>query len=48
MGFNNSITIEAINEDEAITKAKNEVSGVYGSKMLNRFSFSNDTTFKNQ
>ena len=39
MGFNNQISIEARNIEEAIEKAKIEVSNVYGSKMPNRFSF---------
>lgn len=39
MGFNNSITLDAINEDTAIEKAKHEVSMCYGSGMLKRFSF---------
>ena len=39
MGFNNQISIEARNREEAIYKAKIEVGNVYGSKMLNRFSF---------
>lgn len=39
MGFNNQISIEARDEEEAIYKAKIEISGVYGKKMLNRFSF---------
>jgi hypothetical protein len=38
-GFNNSITVEAINDDQALDKARYEVSGAYGSKMLPRFSF---------
>lgn len=39
MGFNNSVTVDAINDEMAIEKAKQEVAGVYGSKMLRRFSF---------
>lgn len=39
MGFNNSITVEAMNHEQAIEKAKNEVSMCYGSKMLKKFSF---------
>ena len=39
MGFNNSITVDAINNQQAIDKAQYEVAGVYGSKMLKRFSF---------
>lgn len=39
MGFNNSISIEALNYEQALEKAKREVSMCYGSKMLKRFSF---------
>ena len=39
MGFNNSITVEAISDEHAIDNARREVSGAYGSKMLNRFTF---------
>jgi hypothetical protein len=39
MGFNNQITVEAVNDEQAIEKAKNEVAGVYGTAMLKRFSF---------
>lgn len=42
MGFNNSITIIALNVDDAIKDAKNQISEVYGSKMLQRFSFKPD------
>jgi hypothetical protein len=45
MGFNNSITVTALNVDQAIEQAKSEVSGVYGSAMLKRFSFSPDPTY---
>lgn len=38
-GFQNSITVNAFNEDHAIDNAKKEVSDCYGSKMLRRFSF---------
>ena len=44
MGFNNSITVIALNVDQAIEQAKQEVSNVYGSKMLARFSFKPDPT----
>ena len=37
--FKNSITVEAIDRQQALDKAKESVSGVYGSKMLNKFSF---------
>lgn len=39
MGFSNSITVEAINPDQAIEKAKHEVACVYGSGMLKKFTF---------
>lgn len=39
MGFNNQITVEANCYDQAIEKAKKEVSMCYGSKMLKKFSF---------
>lgn len=39
MGFNNSITVDAMNEEHAIENAKYEVACVYGSKMLTRFTF---------
>jgi len=42
MGFNNSITVTALNLDSAIEDAKKQVSEVYGSKMLPRFSFKPD------
>jgi hypothetical protein len=42
MGFNNCLTVIAFNVDEAIQKVKNEVAGVYGTKMLTRFSFKPD------
>ena len=45
MGFNNSITVEALNVDYAINEAKRQVSEVYGSKMLKRFSFKPDPAY---
>lgn len=39
MGFNNSITVEAISREQAIEKAKKEVAMVYGTDMLKKFSF---------
>jgi len=39
MGFQNSVTVDAINDEQAIDKAQTEVAGVYGSAMLKRFSF---------
>lgn len=39
MGFSNEITVDAINDEQAIDKAKHEVAGVYGSNMLRRFTF---------
>lgn len=44
MGFNNSITVEAISVDHAIENAKREVSMAYGKDMLKRFSFKPDPT----
>ena len=45
MGFQNSITIVALNVDDAIKDAQRQVSEVYGSKMLNRFTFKPDPLF---
>lgn len=42
MGFNNSITVYALNVDEAIKDAVKQVQEVYGSKMINRFTFKPD------
>ncbi len=42
MGFNNSITLVSLNVDMAIEEAKKQVSEVYGSKMLQRFTFKPD------
>lgn len=39
MGFQNSITVEALNAEEATNKATIAVSECYGSKMLKRFTF---------
>ena len=39
MGFNNSITVEAVNDAQALDKAKHEVAMCYGSSMLKKFSF---------
>jgi len=39
MGFNNSITVTAMNQEHAIELAKHEVACAYGSGMLKRFSF---------
>jgi len=39
MGFQNQVTVTARNNEEAIEAAKREVSEVYGSKMLPRFTF---------
>ena len=39
MGFQNSITVEALNAKEATIKASAAVAECYGSKMLKRFSF---------
>lgn len=42
MGFQNSITVIALNVDEAIKDAAKQVSEFYGSNLLNRFSFKPD------
>ena len=39
MGFQNSITINALNVDDAIKIAKIQVSEVYGNELLKKFSF---------
>jgi hypothetical protein len=39
MGFQNSITVEALNYEQAIEKARKEISDCYGSDMLKRFLF---------
>lgn len=44
MGFNNSITVIALNVDDAIKDATNQVKEVYGSNMINRFTFKPDPT----
>ena len=38
-GFQNSVTVTAINIEQAANKAKKEVSDCYGRNMLYRFSF---------
>lgn len=45
MGFQNSITIIALNVDMATQDAKKQVSEVYGTKMLQRFSFKPDPCY---
>jgi len=45
MGFQNSITVISLNIDMAIQDAKKQVSEVYGSKMLQRFSFKPDPVY---
>lgn len=47
MGFQNSVTVESLNEQQAIEQAKREVSQVYGSKMLPRFIFPSVILLKN-
>jgi hypothetical protein len=42
MGFENSCTVTAFTVDAAIEDVKKQVSEVYGSKMLPRFSFKPD------
>ncbi len=44
MGFQNSVTVTALNVDQAIDLAKDEVAKTYGTKMLKRFSFKPDPT----
>lgn len=39
MGFQNSITVDALDNNHALEQAKTAVSETYGSKMLKRFSF---------
>ncbi len=45
MGFNNSITVIALNVDQALQDATKQVSKVYGSDMLKRFTFKPDATY---
>lgn len=45
VGFQNSITVSALNVDAAIENVKRKLSEVYGSKMLERFSFKPDPTY---
>jgi hypothetical protein len=45
MGFQNSITVIALNVDDAIKDAEKQVSEVYGSAMLKRFSFKPDANY---
>ena len=44
MGFQNSLTVYALNIDAAIEDVKRQVAEVYGSAMLKRFTFSPDPT----
>ncbi len=46
MGFQNSITVEALNEEQAIEEAKRQVGEVFGNNMVNRFTYKNDPTYK--
>lgn len=39
MGFQNSVTVTAFNNEDAISRAKQEVAQTYGSKMLRNFKF---------
>ncbi len=39
MGFNNSITVKAIDNEHAIETARKEVEMAYGSKMIKKFTF---------
>lgn len=43
-GFQNSITIIALNLDDTIKDALKQVEDVYGNKMIKRFSFVTDAT----
>lgn len=45
MGFQNSVTVQAIDNIQALEKAKEAVSETYGSKMLKRFSFKINEVF---
>lgn len=38
-GVSNSITVEALNREQAIEKAKKEVAMAYGSGMVKKFTF---------
>jgi len=39
MGFNNSVTVQAQNYEQAIEKAKQEIASCYGANMLKKFTF---------
>jgi hypothetical protein len=43
-GFTHSIDVIGLNVDEAIEKAKNQVSKSFGSNLLTRFTFTPDPT----
>lgn len=45
MGFSNSITVEALNVDQALEKARHEVEMCYGTGMINKFSFKPDPVY---
>jgi len=45
MGFQNSITVISLNVDMAIKDAERQVGEVYGSKILQRFSFKPDPIY---
>ena len=45
MGFSNSVTVNAISIEDAMQKAKDAVSGVYGSSMLKKFTFKQPEKF---
>lgn len=44
-GFQNSVTVISLNVDMALKDAEKQVSEVYGSKMLKRFSFKPDPVY---
>lgn len=45
LGFNNSITVTALNVDDAIKDAQKQVQEVYGIGMMSKFRFKPDPLF---
>ncbi len=45
MGFQNSITFEALSEDHALRRAMDEVEKCYGKRMFKRFTFKIDPSY---
>lgn len=45
MGFQNSITCEALSEDHALVDAMEQVKEVYGSRLFKKFTFQIDPSF---